>query len=707
MSQEDKKVNGKQLCSILETITNEAKKTEKEKGLDFRFLDKNVSKTEKEKDDIYNAVEKLENDLEEKYGITVEFIENIDIKDATKGHKFYFQIWNENNCFMEIDALEYRKIVMDSSKSEVEFIADKLFKLMGLKVQDNVLKISETIAELISYIYYFDGLQYKAYEDIGWDLYNGELIFKYDKIYRNNEIGMRSYCMNEIGGSLSSEYSDEVKENWRNKFAQLMNSSTVARIVISAACTGLVRSIIPYNKESNINMNIYGEPACGKSTLSEFALSLFGNPQVLEGSFIDKENAMEIIRIKRPVIPYILDDRLLKFDNMSEQAKVHELLLDIFREYEGKVAERAGGAYRELSGQRTNAPIISSSVESMLELLLKKGRDLGQYRRFIELELKRNEIFDKESRIANEYHDLAYQNYGIGVEYIVSYILEGGIVFVNNLYNSVKNDITERLKAKSEKTGIRNLDSSASRFALIATAYVIIRESINSVNDEEMCENIEYVGNEGDISDKIRTLQENILLDSYKKEEYDIDKELIKQFVNKADDCYEQLVTYLIDNLVEKMKKVGVATNFKVDVYNNILKFISDKSNAKWFISTTKTDFFKNHTLTHIGMIEKTDEEIKITFKGKKYIEWLFCSGKELSDDQIKGYLNDAKKQSYKTSAIKLFGEDIVEWGDIEKECGRHDGLRFEKNIDSNKARNPVSITITLPKSEDSEDNKE
>ena len=79
------------------------------------------------------------------------------------------------------------------------------------------------------------------------------------------------------------------KTVWRDKLAKLMNYSTVARIVISAACTGLIRSIMSYNKENNINMNICGKPGSDKSSLTQFALSIFGDPHALEGSLNRKK----------------------------------------------------------------------------------------------------------------------------------------------------------------------------------------------------------------------------------------------------------------------------------------------------------------------------------------------------------------------------------------------------------------------------------
>ena len=702
MAQETEVVNGSKIYSALMKITEEAKKDKKKRGLDFRFFDKRDNKTEENKETAFENIENLETALE-RYGISVEFYEDIDLKDVSDGCKYSFRIYDVNNCFIEIDALEYRKIVLDSSKSEEDYIAEKLFKILGLKVQADVLEISKTLTELISYVYYFAELQYKVYENIGWGIYDKELIFKYDRIYRKDGKEIRSVCINDIAGNLVNEYSELIKANWRDKFAELMNSSTEARIVISAACTGLVRSLMPYNKETNINMNIIGEPGSGKSSLCQFALSIFGNPHSLEGSFIDKDNAMEVIRVKRPVIPYILDDRLLKLDKSSDDAKGRGLLFDIFREYEGKVTERIGGTYKELSGRRTTAPIISSSVESMLNLLMKSGKDLGQYRRFIEIELKRSEIFGGDSRNVAEYHKLSYQNYGIGIQYIVDYILSVGVVFIDKLYKCIEEDITKKLNEKSD-----GLSASASRFALIATTYVIIREAINTVNfeseDGASFDGLEFVGSKGVISEETLEEQRKLILKSCQQEQPISDDEIIKLLLGKNDDCYTELVDYLINNLLQKMQSVNVRIKVEdIKVKENIELFLSKPSNMKWFVTKNKTDFFNNHASTHIGYKETSGNSTKIVFKGGKYIEWLFCSGKELTDDEIADYLKVvSEKQNVESYAEKLFGSDIVGKDiavEIEKE--KEDGkcLHYRKEDRSGRCQNVVSITVSSTES--------
>lgn len=93
-----------------------------------------------------------------------------------------------------------------------------------------------------------------------------------------------------------------------------MDYSATNALIISAGASGVFRQMLPFTKETNINMNIVGERASGKSTISHFVISLFGNPEALEGSFTDTENAMEMIRAERTVIPYVLDERMLRLE---------------------------------------------------------------------------------------------------------------------------------------------------------------------------------------------------------------------------------------------------------------------------------------------------------------------------------------------------------------------------------------------------------
>ena len=138
-----------------------------------------------------------------------------------------------------------------------------------------------------------------------------------------------------------------------------------------------------FTKETNINVNINGESGSGKSTIGHYVLSFFGNPITLEGASIDTANAEESIRLRRSVLPYVLDERLLRYFADSDKKQQSELLLEVFREYEGKEKERLGSS-KKTSANRIYGPIISSSVDSLLDKLLAVKKDLGQYRRMIE-----------------------------------------------------------------------------------------------------------------------------------------------------------------------------------------------------------------------------------------------------------------------------------------------------------------------------------
>lgn len=91
MSEKIMDVNGKQILDALKAITKDAEKQRKERGLDFRFLDRVDGRTKEEKDTAMERVKEIEDILmKEPYKIIVEFYENIDIKDTSKGHKYYF-----------------------------------------------------------------------------------------------------------------------------------------------------------------------------------------------------------------------------------------------------------------------------------------------------------------------------------------------------------------------------------------------------------------------------------------------------------------------------------------------------------------------------------------------------------------------------------------------------------------------------------------
>ena len=302
--------------------------------------------------------------------LPVKVYEDIDIKDVSKGSKFTIRISNRDGFYVDIDMFAYRDIVLDNEKSEEDFITSKIERIIG--INSNIDKTSKAVCDRLSILCYQKDLQIKRYRELGWDFYDGVQIFKYDRIYSVSDdlYEIEGECENEVAaGLVNSEDTAEDYEDWLLYFSRLMRYSDMDALIIATACTGVIRQLLPYTKENNINMNIVGKRASGKSIISHFALSMFGDPGLLEGSFTDTDNAMEMIRAERPVLPYILDERMLKVEGKTENSKRHALLMDIFREYEGKVKERLTGQGSGLSGKRTYGPVISSSVEPMLDKL--------------------------------------------------------------------------------------------------------------------------------------------------------------------------------------------------------------------------------------------------------------------------------------------------------------------------------------------------
>lgn len=591
----------------------------------FQF---NKNSSDKYDLDLYRKAERYKNKLIEK-GYIVVLEENLEKKNVTKESKYMVRISDKNGCFVEFSYFEYRAVVLDFMESERDYIYSYLIQMAGSN-QADLKNIADLICEYLAILCNFKELQIKVYEKIGWDDYDSEKIFKYDKIYnqhsvcdyndedklyieRYNAMQMKCRCTNEIADALSKNGDNKEFFSWINEFCNFVNYSPKSALIISAAATGLIRQLLSYTKENNINMNIVGPPAHGKSIICHFALSLFGNPQELEGSFVDTNTAMDNNRVKRPVIPYVLDERMLKIEESSEKAKRHALIMDIFREYEGKAKEKTAGKGAELSGERTYSPIISTSVESMLDVILKEGRDLGQYRRFIEIELNDKSDLFEDAQMANRAESLAYSQYGYGVKLLVPYLIfamnkkvkdeedkeyKKDTEYVINLYNKYIKEIDKSLKKAGDENDLKGLESSTSRFALIITTLKIITEAVDFLEHKEV--------------------------------KGKIDKEMI----NKVYNVLEQ-------NLIDKMAKVP-NKNYNENFAANLHAFIN-KFEDKGIFKTDKVVAWKKASLQGVfGILVKDDKEKTvelITPTASRYA-WVALFGYKLKEEQIKEYIS-------------------------------------------------------------------
>lgn len=646
------KINDGNLTDVLNKLSEKIIQDVKEETGKYVY-DKSV---DVELDNIIDLVTELEKEIAE-YEYKVEITENLDIDDVTSKSKFKINITNSDGCFVEIDLFKYRDIMLTYGESEEAFIEEQLKKISGIGVK-NLEDISKLICDYISYVCYFKELQTKIYSEIGWCKYNNQWIFKYDEILYNSNIDkmIRSRSINSISDDICvkkiNEENEENEENengilelnnvflWIKEFvkvwdydASVLDNSKKKKpynsLILAAACTGLIRQLLPYTKESNINMNIVGKRASGKSTICHFALSLFGNPEALEGSFIDSDESAEIIRAKRPIIPYILDERMLKIENESDRNKRMKILIGIFREYEGKVKERMAGKDSDISGVRTYAPVISSSVESMMDILLQSERDLGQYRRFIELNIEPEDLF-MDGETAQIVEDTAYSRYGYGVQLIIQFILDNEFcdVKLKELYDGVVEKINivleerEKIERNAGHSSVIGLKSSTLRFALIITTAIIIEEAIKTF------------------------IKNNIML-IYDKE--NAKKILNGDYLNN----HKEILDILVDNLVDKMKRINV----KLDVYDNIKKFIANHPNL---FAKTKTEYGQKSE-DFFGYKEEIEDGsgINVYVRKGRGLEWLMASEDTRSDEEIMNYVKRVQSTKKETEISEIITNEL------------------------------------------------
>ncbi len=553
------KENAKKIIDLLNSISEEVKNDAAKERLKpkYRFFDSS-EKYEDVKMYILSARNNVEN-----YGFNIEIIEDMDCFDVTSGSKYTVFISDENGTYIELDLLGIKKVIKNYEIDFATYIMEHISKITG-DTSLNTYRAASAIADYLACAIYFKEEYVKTYDNLGWDYWYGSPVFKYDSLYSNTNM-YGKYKGNDIDSLSTSSGDESDRIIWFTQMAEIMNYSGVNSMLMGAGVSGVIRQLLPYTKETNININIVGERASGKSTICHFILSMFGNPSKLEGSFTDTRNSAELIRVKKPVLPYVLDERMLRTEEGTTKNEQLNIIMDIFREYEGKVKERVGKQYEKMSGARTCGSIISSSVRSMMDAIYDYD-DLGQFRRFIEFKVKAADLF-KNKAMAEDTELIANSRYGFGVEALINYMLtllqKDEDYFINRFYelNSV---ISETL----DKIDIKGIESSSQRFALIVLSYQILREAV--------------------VVEMYKHKYSTYGLD----ETFDIDDEaLIK-------DKSDEIINLLIENVSEKMKRV----NQKIE--NHIYEYVKKYKDA----FCTDKDGWNGTACDYIGKVVKDTE---------------------------------------------------------------------------------------------------
>lgn len=577
--------------------------------------------------EVSGRIDSLEEELAA-IGFRVEVLENLECFNVTHEKRFNIRIYDNNNTYSQFSLDGYMAIVNDFNRSVEDYLCNEIVKITGGKKYNvmvrcdvkkkgdpeferkeyNTKMIADLIAEALSYMVYFRELQTKSYTTIGWSEYDNYLVFKYDKMYANtSSYLLRGKCEGSFAEDIKPVEEGENREKkeieWFNTIKNIMNDSALASLILAAGISGLIRQILPFTKETNINMNIVGNRATGKSTICHFLLSIFGDPSKLEASYSDTVNSMEVARAEKPVLPYVMDERMLSVEGESDEKKKRALIIDIFREYEGKVKERLGGSYKKISGNRTTGPVISSSVESMMDILISSS-DLGQFRRFIEIVLTEENWIFRNKEMAEKTEAVAYSCYGYGIQMIIKYMLSRGTDidqltgYFNYKFESYNKVITEQIKLLEKENNISGLSSSSKRLALILTSYEVLRNSllywISTILEVENSNGID-IYNSG--YEELRPFEEMI-----DRDDFIIDKSFDIGFI-------------LLENLFGKME--GVAA-YQVPI-NKYWEYIEKYKSAFWIVGKGKTAWEGDNRAEYIGKLEETETEYIIKILGKEY----------------------------------------------------------------------------------------
>lgn len=541
-----------------------------------------------DKYEIFQRISSIEDDIYSN-GYEVKVYENIEVTNIEDRdeYKFFIRLEDRNGAYFVVELYNYKRMLTGEGFNEADYWRDKLDRISGISSSKHA-GIARDIADYLALVIDRREFYYLQYKKIGWekrfyDNYSG-WIFKYDHIYsavnptiRGRVDAKRSYLYGT--NPLSNADEDDrnsIQEAWVIFTQQLLDHKHVEDcVILGAGISGLIRQHLGRYKELGINMNICGKPASGKTTIGQFLLGIFGPAEELEGSFIDTDNAREVIRSERPVLPYVFDDRLLKdYDKPRDKAEV-SFIFDIFREYNGGTKERLGKQWEEISGEPTYSPMISSSVDSALDLLLsasRKGRDdVGQYRRFIEIYAKDSDdaILFENAEEANIAMEFAKKDYGYGIEVIANYMVElldqkekraQGLNDEANIIVDRFNDIRDRLINNINHENIQDFTSdlraSVNKFALIILSYQILKESLDNYISTH------FYGMDTDESEIKKNDKQKYPVHSYK---------------DRSDEIYE----FLKNNLIEKYIKKRHAENKQ---YRGKMVYDYVMSNNSYFI---------------------------------------------------------------------------------------------------------------------------
>lgn len=628
-------------------------------------------------------------------GYKINVIEILD-NDISGKDRYYINIVNEDGYSFDIKLSDYYKLLEGEEEKVELYLLKKIQSISGdissmiadefdsdttefINLLRNVISMKVVCRESYSY----------DYKDIGWNWKKG--VFLYNKVIKCvinteeiEEEKEESYSVvADDSAVVRNMYRNDIcmKEEFSDEIIDMMNTlldRPKAALLLAAGISGIVRQMLPFTKETNIYINILGKPHCGKTTMENIILYMFGEAEDLMGSFASTDKGIEIARVSRSIIPYIVDDAMLKHETEGKK-KAYNILVDIFNQYEGKIHQSAFSSSRYSEDNISYGAFISSSVDSIRESI-KEMRDVGQYRRFTEIEVEASELF-KDGQEAKKFQGIAENNKGFMIFQFVKNIMinhQRKSNSVDCIYKIFEHRYLLVIEECSYSDEIKNeLRTISQRIALIATSLYLLKETIYfyKVSDEEWTSKLKrrysYKGINKEI---LYTSSENI--DIYATLDLNRIINLMVEECN-ADDVMVAYISEFNSNISlkisndEKIAEEKALANFNYcDLYNKLVDLLDKHLDLK-----------QDDSYVRVGSKNITIILNSISKQAKYKLAYIIMHEEDkFTKEGIDELRNDLKNRNYIFNSHKLFNEKIEEMEGIgaDKNQGKL-GITFKK----------------------------
>lgn len=288
--------------------------------------------------------------------------------------------------------------------------------------------------------------------ELGFGEYNGQTVFKWHSIVSTNDEVSSAYLGKVEIGMLGD------RETFEEKVRSLICGNSRLELLLVTGVSGLICQALDL-PDTNLLINLTGRTSIGKTVSSQLALVSSGNPTKLMVSFNSTDNSIEETMLNYKTVPFVIDDKLARSRGQTQDQLARELMDYVFRM---STSHLKGRMNSNKSFSKIYCPVITSTEESMVNLLRTAGEKKGQFYRIIEIPCEPGQLTNS-SEHAIKINEFCTSNYGIAMEYFSKWFMQNNL-YGNELYR-LYNDFRRQMT-----TEFRSVDGTgrmANRAAII------------------------------------------------------------------------------------------------------------------------------------------------------------------------------------------------------------------------------------------------